>query len=215
MMELQMNIDPDAYLVNTERLRITKLSDKFWKTVKSLENLTDLLLVNCDNVANSLSHIKELNSLEKLCLSGVELENKVSEMGFPRSITELQIKHVTCDTWQGFNGSPNIKKFKYLNLELTDLLIILPKLKGLDEVELEAYDDDELEMIVQILTDCPNLSKSKMRLFDLSEDSIRNLLRAAAQSSIKIEMELEDSLPLDKVAEIAEEVKANLCFIED
>ena len=104
---------------------------------------------------------------------------------------------------------------KNLNILTLSWLIYLPKLKGLDEVELEAYDDDELEMIVQILTDCPNLSKSKMRLFDLSEDSIRNLLRAAAQSSIKIEMELEDSLPLDKVVEIAEEVKANLCFIED
>ena len=210
-----MNIDPDTNLVNTERLRIGKLSDKFWKTVKSLENLKKLYLYNCDNLASGVSHIKELNSLEILGLAKVELENKVSEMEFPRSITELLIKDVTCDNWQDFKGSPHIKKFKYRNLELDDLLIILPKLKGLDEVELEAYDDDELEMIVQILNDCPNLSKSKMRLFDLSEDSIRNLLRAAAQSSIKIEMELEDSLPLDKVAKIAEEVKAHLCFIED
>lgn len=211
-----MNINLETHLVNTERLRIKKLTPKFWKIVESLDNLTDLHLVNCDQVDESLVRIQGLKTLKSLRLSGVDLGNKIAELVLPDTLEELQLKRISCDDWTNFIGSKNVTKLVHNGLYLDDLAFILPKLVGLSDVELEAYDDEQLQQLIDIVRECPNLNLLKLRLFELSEKSLMAFFEFAASRSIKLEIEcLEDSLDQADAIEIARKFNTDVIFIDD
>lgn len=181
-----MQIDKDVHLVNTERMRLKKLSAKFWKEVESVEKLTDLLLISVDDVSPYLEKIQHLQYLEKLKLAQVELDDRISKMVLPSTLVELHLSSIICADWSKMPAVPQVRDFVHKRMPLDSLLHIYPKLTGVNLIKLNTNGDDELDSVHKALPEITGMEVLELEVFDGSEDKLVAMFEYICGREIKM-----------------------------
>ena len=207
-----MAIDKDAYLVNTERLRIRKLSKKFWKEVSEVTALTDLRLYSCDNLPEFLHKIRELDQLELLAFSSVEFGERVEDLIIPDGVREIEISSVTCEDWNQFPTSPAVKSLKIKRMTIDDTIALIPKFVGLEIISVRAFEDEELEQLTVVLAGLGKLQNITLQLDGATEEAIERLMASLSYREAILTLQYQGPVADDAIKWCAAENGVKLQF---
>jgi len=197
-----MAIDKDTHLVNTERLRVKKLSAKFWEEVEAVERLTDLLLISVEDVSPYLEKIRSLKFLERLKIAQIDLDERISNLVLPTSLTQLDISSVSCADWTALPDAPHVKTFVHKRMDMRELCVIYPKLPGVELVQLAPDDDDELNVAFDVIKGLENVKQVELDILDASREALLPVFKHAFDRQMKLELAYSGDLEQDELKDI-------------
>ena len=209
-----MQIDTSSNLVNTEKLRVKKLSPQFWDALHKVTNLNKLVLISCDGVSETISEIAKLCNLKELVLAQVDIDESISELQLSETVTSLTIKGVECSNWSLLPVLPQIIEFKHNRLFTSDVVQILFNLPNVRTAELEVWDDDELNDVVKLIQNNHNINTLKLRFQENVSFSGLSLIAAVlTKQSIILEIEYEGPIADDEISKIMKEEGVKFTFV--
>mgnify|MGYP006174550707 CR=1 FL=1 len=209
-----MQIDPSRTLVNTERLRVKKLSPKFWAALHKVTNLNKLVLISCDGVSETISEIAKLCNLKELVLAQIDINECISELQLSETVTSLTIKGVKCSNWTLLPVLPQINEFKHSHLFTADLVQILLKLPNVRTAELEVWDDEELNDVVKLIQNNDKLNTLKIRFQeDVTLNGLTLIADVLSRQNIILEIEYEGPIADDEISRIMKEEGVKFTFL--
>lgn len=209
-----MQIDPSRTLVNTERLRVKKLSPKFWAALHKVTNLNKLVLISCDGVSETISEIAKLCNLKELVLAQIDINECISELQLSETVTSLTIKGVKCSNWTLLPVLPQINEFKHSHLFTADLVQILLKLPNVRTAELEVWDDEELNDVVKLIQNNDKLNTLKIRFQeDVTLNGLTLIADVLSRQNTILEIEYEGPIADDEISRIMKEEGVKFTFL--
>ena len=209
-----MQIDPSSTLVNTERLRVKKLSPKFWAALHKVTNLEKLVLISCDGVSETISEIAKMCNLKELVLAQVDIDERISEIQLSETVTSFTIKGVECSHWALLPILPQIIELKHSGLDTSDVVKILLKLPNVRTAELEVWDDDGLIDVIKLIQNNNNLTTLRIRFQeDVTLNGLTLIAEVLSRKSIILEIEYEGSIADDEISKIMKEEGVKFTFV--
>jgi hypothetical protein len=187
-----MPIEKSAHFVNTERLRLKKMTPKLWKELASLEELVTLYFCSIEGIDDYLGRLTDLTRLEEIGFISVIVGEKISEISIPDSCKTLYVKNFESEYLRDFPELGGITTAKFRQDD-KDVATILPKLPRLQNLEIgETYDESSLVDLLQVLNGLTHLQKLKISRDSLQEATIRGYFDFARARTVEIEWETDE-----------------------
>lgn len=208
-----MNFDRQASIVNTEELRITKLSKDFWSALVNAKHITDLELWSCDGFSENISEISKLNNLQKLSLAQLDISDRIKALILPANVTSLSFNAIKCADWSLLPVLPNIKEFKCKGMVTSDLVKILSKLPNVDVAELNASNDEELTEIKLFFQGGAKLKSLLLSISDdISLSCLEDVAEELALDNLIVTVDYEGHIAHDEINRVMREAGVKYRF---